>query len=628
MQKNSVMNSNHKYQPVFRLLAKLIAYWCCFSTSLILSYLLRFDFHLTSMEWRQLSDNLVIILLFKTIFLVAFRQFAGLWRFFSVQDAMNLAKALFIAHFFIISYRLFVEVSALPRSVIVMDFVLSFVFIVLLRMTMRPDVSVSTWSSFQQHGKPVLILGAGDAGAALLRNLGTAGTKGLWVVGFLDDDPAKQKASIHGVPVLGRISDIQYVVAETGARDVLIAMPRISGQRRSEIVHLLRESDVEFHTIPSVEQLAKGDVQISQLRPVQVEDLLGREPVPLNSSKICERLHGCVVMVTGAGGSIGSELCRQIAGYSPERLLLVDRSETQIFPIEQELSLGRGLPMALAIVDVRDRNAMLKLFREYRPQVLFHSAAHKHVPLMESQPAEALKNNTFVTRDLLDLAMEHGVQNFVFISTDKAIRPTSVMGATKRLAELVLQARNHNHARRGARVAVVRFGNVLGSSGSVLQIFREQLARGGPLTVTHPDMRRYFMTTSEAAGLVLQSAAQMKGGEVFVLDMGKPVHIHALAASLIELSGLRQGVDIEIQITRPRPGEKLFEELSYGSEVFLETEHPRIMQFNGNSEPPPGFLDDLATLENRLHEMSPEKIKLAIRTLVPEYTPYGIGAEQ
>lgn len=618
------MNSNHKYQPVFRLLAKLITYWCCFSTSLILSYLLRFDFHLTSMEWRQLSDNLVMILLFKTIFLVAFRQFAGLWRFFSVQDAINLAKALFIAHFCIISYRLFVEVSALPRSVIVMDFILSFVFIVLLRVMMRPDVSALTWSSFSQQ-QPVLILGAGDAGAALLRNLGTLGSEALRVVGFLDDDPAKQKASIHGVPVLGSISDIQRVVEGTGVCDVLIAMPRISGKRRSEIVHLLRELGMQFRTIPSIEQLTKGDVQISQLRPVQVEDLLGREPVPLNSDKICESLHDHVVMVTGAGGSIGSELCHQIARYGPKRLVMVDRSETQIFLIEQELSQEKGLSIVPAIVNIQDRNAMLKLFREYRPRVLFHSAAHKHVPLMESQPAEALKNNTFVTRDLLDLAMEHGVQNFVFISTDKAIRPTSVMGATKRLAELVLQARNHNHAGMEARVAVVRFGNVLGSSGSVLQIFREQLARGGPLTVTHPDMRRYFMTTSEAAGLVLQSAAQMKGGEVFVLDMGKPVHIHALAVSLIELSGLRQGVDIEIQITRPRPGEKLFEELSYGSEVFLETEHPRIMQFNGKSEPPPGFLDDLATLESRLHEMSPEKIKLAIRTLVPEYTPYGIG---
>jgi FlaA1/EpsC-like NDP-sugar epimerase len=404
--------------------------------------------------------------------------------------------------------------------------------------------------------------------------------------------------------------------------EAIIAMPTAPAKRIGEVVKILQRARLKFETVPSLDQLATGKVKVSQLRSVEIQDLLGRKPVELDTDNIRELLTRRVVMVTGAGGSIGSELCRQIATFNPERLLLVEQSEVQLFPIEQELiAAGYGGVVLPLVADILDVPRMRQVFKRFTPEIVFHAAAHKHVPMMESQPSEAVKNNSIGTATLAEMSMEFGVDRFVLISTDKAINPTNVMGATKRLAEIFLQALYAKHPDR-TKFMAVRFGNVLGSSGSVIPIFNRQIAAGGPVKVTHPDVTRYFMTIPEAAGLVLQSAAQGLGGEIFVLDMGQPVKIVDLARQLIELSGLKPDEDIEIEFVGLRPGEKLFEELSYKGENFTPTNHPKIMRFVTQPEALDEVRQHLTELGARLHEMEANQLKHALKRAVPEYQPY------
>ena len=375
-----------------------------------------------------------------------------------------------------------------------------------------------------------------------------------------------------------------------------------------------------------MEQMVNGVVKASQIRPVQLEDLLGRKCVNLETERIGKLLRGKTVMVTGAGGSIGGELCRQIARNHPSRLLLVERCEVQMFEIEQILrDLAYGSKIETLIADVLDLERMRGIFGKFQPDLVFHAAAHKHVPLMEQQPYEAFRNNTIGTKQLAKLAIEFGVQRFVLISTDKAINPTNVMGATKRMAELYLQALQRHYGTKSILMAV-RFGNVLGSSGSVIPTFKKQIAAGGPVTVTHPEITRYFMTVQEAVGLVLQSAAQGNGGEIFVLDMGKLVKIVDVAKALIELSGLRPEIDIAIKFTGLRPGEKLFEELNYNTENMVPTEHPKILRFMGEALPLESLRQGLDELYAKSSQIDSDQLKLEIQKLVPEYRPYLIKA--
>jgi FlaA1/EpsC-like NDP-sugar epimerase len=445
---------------------------------------------------------------------------------------------------------------------------------------------------------------------------------GLKPVAFFDDDPQKWRSQMHGVPVLGPPEMLKDTNFKLDLDEVIMAIPSATAKRVGEIVHLLQSVHLKFETVPSLDQLTTGKVRVSQLRPVEIQDLLQREPVQLEAENIRQLIKDRVVVVTGAGGSIGSELCRQIADYNPRTLLMLDQSEVQLFQIEQEL-LGRGnggIVMPI-IANILDESRLRYVFARFKPDLVFHAAAHKHVPMMESQPGEALKNNALGTARLAAAAIEHGVSRFVLISTDKAINPTSVMGASKRTAEIFLQALSAAHP-GGTKLMAVRFGNVLGSSGSVIPVFTRQIASGGPVTVTHPDVTRYFMTIPEAVGLVLQAAQMGAGGEIFVLDMGRPVKIVDLARQLIELSGLRPDEDIEIRFTGLRPGEKLFEELSYSAENHQPTAHPKIMRFVSEARPLAEVQAAIEDLVAQAQTMERNQLKLRLKLVVPEYTPY------
>jgi len=433
-------------------------------------------------------------------------------------------------------------------------------------------------NAFERHvpgsQKQVLIVGAGDAGVLAARELKNRNYRDGRPVAFIDDDHSKQKLQLLGIPVLGTRKDIARIVKGHNVDEVIIAMPSASGESVREIVQICEKLGVELKIMPGVYDIISGDINVNPIRQVQVEDLLGRDPVSVDLEEVAGYVSGETVFITGAGGSIGSEICRQIARFNPGKLVLLGHGENSIFDIEQELRAERpGIDYITEILDIKDREKVFLIFNRYKPGVVFHAAAHKHVPLMERNPEEAMKNNVIGTQNLAEAADKINVKTFVSISTDKAVNPTSVMGATKRTAEMIIQSLD---LRSNTKFVAVRFGNVLGSRGSVIPTFKRQIAQGGPVTVTHPDMVRYFMTIPEAAQLVIQAGAMALGGEIFILDMGKPVKIVDLAKDLIRLSGFEPDVDIKIQFTGIRPGEKLFEELLTAEEGVTSTKHSRI----------------------------------------------------
>ena len=615
----------HGIPARWQLPAIVLAYSVVLVGSLWLAYLLRFEFVLPATEIDQLLRTGRWLIPLKVVALLGVGQFAGLMSYFGWRDLRRLFWCLSGVLGLAGAVWFVTDGAAVPpRSVLVMDFALSFLTLAAARLCCRRIREMGADPAQQSPSavKRIGIIGAGDAGAALACELFEKPHAGMVPVLFVDDNPAKWNSQIHNVPVVGPPEVLLAKAMATRLDQVIIALPAASGKRMRELVQMLRQANLKFETVPSLSQLASGQVRVSQIRPVDIADLLGREPVALETENIRNLLQGRVVLVTGAGGSIGSELCRQIATYRPQLLLLLEQSEGQLFRIEQEL-IGRGHTGTIVplIGNLLDERRLREIFEQYRPQVLFHAAAHKHVPLMECHAAEAIKNNTLGTVRLTRLAVTYGVRRFVFISTDKAINPTSVMGATKRLAEIYLQA-VAAHNGMDTKFMAVRFGNVLDSSGSVVPTFREQIAAGGPVTVTHPEMTRYFMTIPEAVGLVLQSATQGQGGEIFVLDMGQPVKIVDLARNLIELSGLKPDTDIEIRFVGTRPGEKLFEEISCDGERMHRTEHPKIMRFIS----PPAQLelveDYLAQLEGEMHVSNASQLKLQLKKFIPEYQPF------
>ena len=610
--------------PSKRLVLLLILYAVELAASLWIAYDLRFDFAVDSASYQERYFVLIWLVPLQLVLLGMFHQLRPLLGYFSTPDLARMFHALFIgAVIALIVWIVWGAGFAPPRAVIAMDFMFSLMGLTGIRLSLRTfqESYRAASKGSGQRQRRVVIFGAGDTGAVLAKELSLKASSSLLPVAFFDDDPGKRHSRVHDIPVLGPPELLPEVMAKLGIQEAIIAMPSASAKRIGEIVRLLRSLNLSCKTVPSLDQLAMGQVRVSQLRNVEIQDLLGREKVELETENIRLALEHRVVLVTGAGGSIGSELCRQIATYNCKQLLLLDRAEPNLFPIEQELiRLGHAQRIVPLVGDILDRPRMTDIFMRFRPEVVFHAAAHKHVPMMEHQPGEAIQNNSLGTAQLADLALEFSVDRFTLISTDKAINPTNVMGATKRMAEIYIQAIHAANPRR-TKFMAVRFGNVLGSSGSVIPVFQRQIAEGGPVKVTHPDMTRYFMTIPEASMLVLQSAVQGTGGEIFVLDMGRPVKIVDLARQMIELSGLKPGEDIQIEFTGIRPGEKLFEEITRDGENFAPTTHAKIFRFLSTPQDLNWVRQYLQDLREDLHRLGSDELKVRLQSAIPEYTP-------
>jgi FlaA1/EpsC-like NDP-sugar epimerase len=600
-----------------------LIYTAIIAASFYFAYEVRFDFRVPDLFWQNRLQYIGFVILLKLAALIWAGQFGSLLTYFSIPDLRRLLLAMSGTSGVLFIVRLVVAgPSAPPRGVLLVDFLLSLAGLCSIRLAFRMyRERVTLGRKFENLPQlRIGIIGAGDAGASIASDFINVPAFGFKPVAFYDDDPAKHGKSVHGVPVLGAPELLGVSNGDLDVAKIVIAMPSASVKRIREIVLMLQRRGLKVEILPTIEELASGRVRASRIRPVEIQDLLGREPVQLDSALISRLVAGQVVLVTGAGGSIGCELCRQIAKLNPQRLLMIDQAEGNLFAIEQELiELGFGTVGLPLVADILDPERMEFIFQRYRPHIVFHAAAHKHVFMMERQPAEAIRNNVIGTRQMASFAAKYKARTFVLISTDKAINPTSVMGATKRLAEIQIMAMQAAEASGSTSYMAVRFGNVLGSSGSVIPIFKRQIANGGPVTVTHPDVTRYFMTIPEAVGLVLQSTVMGKGGEIFVLNMGRPVKIVDLARQMIELSGLRPDEDIEIKFSGLKPGEKLFEELKHCLEDHQATEHDAVMRFIGKIQPSDAGLD---CLEGELYTLDNDDLKRALQRLVPEYTPY------
>ena len=578
------------------------------------AFLLRFGGALDRSAAKLLLATLIPVLAVKTAALVHARLHLECTRYVTFRDMVLLARTVAVSSVGIT----LVDAMALPdwtipRSVMLLDWGVTLIFLAAMRILPRL-VTDSNWRLLTtQSGVRALIVGANDAGEALLRSIRRNKQAAYLPLGFVDQQPQVQGRRIAGVPVLGTHDDLPELVRKHGVEEVLITAGSLPGKEVRTLVELAAEHKFRVKVLPSYEQLLEGSVAVNP-RPVAIADLLRRPSVELDIEGIHHWIDGRVVLVTGSAGSIGSEICRQLLTLSPAKLVLVDRSETGQFFLERELRrLAPHADLAVALGDLTDGARMEALFLEHRPEVIFHAAAYKHVPLMETHVGEAVKNIVLATKHLVDLAEEHEAEGLVMISTDKAVNPTSVMGSCKRLAEQYVQSKAATSA---CRLVTVRFGNVLDSAGSVVPIFREQIAEGGPVTVTHPDMIRYFMLIPEAAQLVIQAGAMGRGGEIFVLDMGEPVRIMDLAEDMIRLSGLRVGEDIEIEFTGLRPGEKLFEELYSDRELHHPTRHAKIMAAAGA---PRNLLEVIHAI-GRLNDVADEPneiVRAVLREIIP-----------
>lgn len=573
-----------------------------------LALFLRFDGNVPTQYLSQLPIAIPVFVIVRLAALWVFRAYSSLWRYATLREALSAVAGIGAGSVVLFALVMTTSIMTLPRSVFAIEALLFSLFAATPRFLVRWR-RARLHKTTQRRTKPVLIVGAGDAGSMLVREFERQPHLGVRVVGFVDDDVTKIGRELNGVRVLGPREKIPQLVEQHAVERIIIAMPSVGADVIRETMAICRETGAELKMLPPVGELVSGRVRAQDVRDVRIEDLLRREPVATDLSAISGYLRGKRVLVTGAGGSIGSELCRQVCNFAPAQLILLDHSENNVFEIDAELrEKFPGATLIPVIADIRNRAKIERVFRQYEPDVVFHAAAHKHVPLMEANPDEAIANNVLGTRNVAEAAARYGAERFVMVSTDKAVNPGNVMGATKRMAELVVQAMQAAQAQRalqeaavgiegergrfsgravaqgvpgGTRFVSVRFGNVLGSRGSVIPRFRKQIERGGPVTVTHPDMTRYFMTIPEAVQLIIQAAAIGEGGEVFVLDMGEPVRIADLAHDLIRLSGLEPGKDIEIVYTGVRPGEKLFEELVNGGETVRRTSHEKIMALNG-----------------------------------------------
>jgi FlaA1/EpsC-like NDP-sugar epimerase len=596
------------------LVAAVLA-WC-------LAYLLRFNFELPDNFAAELRQTLFWVVPLQLIIFWRFHLYRGIWRYASTADLRRIVMAVMLSAAAIPMLFLMLRMDmVIPRSVLIINPLLLILMMGGSRFIYRLWKEQGLYGNFKLRGEPVLALGAGDAAANLAKDLVTSSDWRL--VGFLDDDTDKHGRMLNGIRVLGTLDSLPEWARRLGVSQVIIAMPSSSHQQRKRAIQLCNAAQVKALTVPSFDDLMSGKVSVSQLRAIELDDLLGRDPVVLDDAGLHGLLTGKTVMVTGAGGSIGSEMCRQVARFSPSKLVLFESCEFAMYTIEQELKQSMpALNIVSLIGDVRDAARVDEVMQRHRPSVLFHAAAYKHVPLMERHNAwQAIRNNVLGTWTVARAAQHYGVGKFVMVSTDKAINPTNVMGASKRLAEMVCQSLQSSPTQKEqetTRFVMVRFGNVLGSTGSVIPTFRAQIARGGPITVTHPEITRYFMSIPEAAQLVLQAGLMGQGGEIFVLEMGEPVKIIDLAKDLIRLSGFTED-EIRIEFTGLRPGEKLYEELLADSEHTLPTPHPKLRIARAR-QADVEWLDQLLEWVSAA-VMADDEVRSALVKWVPEYRP-------
>jgi FlaA1/EpsC-like NDP-sugar epimerase len=595
------------------------------------AFLLRFDFQAPWWGWDRVAYSFITVLLAQGVALALFGCYRLVWRYVSVGDVPRFIGAIGASTALLVLLRVVFPEHQGVRPPYSITFFNSFLVVggllgvrLLWRLLVDGDY---VWDVVARgRVRRVLLVGAGATGNLVAKELRRQSQKRLSVVGFLDDDPGKRQAKIQGYRILGRIDDLPDVIRKYAVEEVIVSMARVPREVIRRVVRLCERVHVPARIVPGYYELIDGSVTASKLRDIDVADLLGRREALTDGRQVIELLGRKRVLVTGAGGTIGSELVRQILRTGPELLVLVERSENALYEIEREVrKQGHESSVVALLADMGERSRMAEIFGQYRPQIVVHAAAHKHVPMMEANPVEALKNNVLATRELGELAIESGVERFVFISTDKAVRPVSVMGSAKRLAEVALQDLNR---RQRTRFSAVRFGNVLDSSGSVVPLFREQIRKGEAVTVTHPEMTRFFMTISEAVSLVLQAAALAQGGEIFVLDMGEPVRIVELAEEMIALSGLRPHEDVPIVFTGIRPGEKLFEELDLGERSAYKTGHARIF-VSKIREADAREVAEMLDACRRLcaSRLDVENMREAVRQLVRGIEREGVGEE-
>ena len=602
-----------------------------------LANLLLFNFDIPPDSLTAMARLVPIMLGVKIITFHMFDLYRGMWRYTSIDDLLSIIKASGISSLIIVTLVAFTHgLAGFGRAAFVIDWVLTIFLTAGYRLGIRvyfwlgPRDRLASFRSLtlfklkkgeRSGAKKILILGAGDCGEKIYREIQDNASLRYEVVGFLDDDLTKVGKLLHGVPILGTTAELKSLVQRIGAEEALIATPSATAAQMRALLAHCEESGLPFKTVPGMGELIDGRVSVKAIRDVDYRDLLGREVIRLDEDRIAAYLEKARVLVTGAGGSIGSELCRQICRFDPSCLILYERAESPLYEIDVELRADYPDAKVVSVLgDIRDRSQLSRALSDYQPQVVFHAAAYKHVPMMELQPWKAVRNNILGTRHVMHISMAHGVERFVLVSTDKAVRPVNVMGATKRMAEMLVQGQSGCDPTK-TKFMTVRFGNVVGSVGSVVPLFKKQIERGGPVTVTHPEMTRYFMTIPEACQLILQAGAMGEGGEIFILDMGTPVKIVDMARDLIRLSGFEPDVDIKIEFVGLRPGEKLFEELITSGEGIAPTSHEKIMVLRGKTCDEVslnGAIDELAKLA---YEQDGAAIKSKLQEIVEDYRP-------
>jgi len=549
--------------------------------SLYGALLLKFDFNIPKEYIVFFKVSIIPVVLITVFFNSLFNLYRNIWKYASVEELVSIVYSISTTNIVFIVYSYFVNYILLENMYYRFPFTVHIIFWILCTISLGGTrfiyrIMAERLDDTEGNGKKskLLIVGAGDAGAMLIKELKKHKELNYEIIGLVDDNDYKKGKTINGVKVIGGTQDVIRIAKDKKVDEIIVAIPSAELSVKKEILNLCKKTNCKLKTLPGIYEIIDGTVNFSKLRDVSIEDLLGREPVRLNSDNINRYIKDRVILVTGGGGSIGSELCRQIARFHPKKLLILDIYENNAYDLQMELKHDYpNLKMEVIIASIREIERLKNIFEAYRPEVVFHAAAHKHVPLMEENPAEAIKNNILGTYNVVKCSHEYGVNKFVQISTDKAVNPTNIMGATKRFCEIIIQVFDKISS---TEYVAVRFGNVLGSNGSVIPLFKKQIAHGGPVTVTHPEINRFFMTIPEAAQLVIQAGSIAKGGEIFVLDMGKPVKIADLARDLITLSGLKPDVDIKVEYTGLRPGEKLYEELLMDEVALTSTEHNKI----------------------------------------------------